>query len=189
MAPQAPCFYPRYLAAPLQRKRLTRFSNHMAPSRSFGTIPRQIKRCSASRKAFGPCLHTSKTVVMLRRYVALLSRSNYTLTAWKAFRENHTYRLEQPAMPADIKTRLNRQSMSPTNRFSPGRAVFQPQMAALRKVTEDCTIFVGSLPPTVTQEQLMRFFGGFGHIRSVEIIAKPSANSTSSPEHFSLLRC
>lgn len=50
----------------------------------------------------------------------------------------------------------------------------------LRKVTEDCTIFVGSLPSTVTQEQLIRLFGSFGHIKSVEIVAKPSINSKSS---------
>lgn len=92
-------------------------------------------------------------------------------------------------MPADIKTRLNRQSLSPTNRFGPGRVVFQPQMSVLRKVTEDCTIFVGSLPPTVTQEQLMRFFGGFGHIRSVEIVAKASANSMLSRSPVSVLGC
>lgn len=187
MAPKDPFFYPRSLAAQLQRMRLIMCSVHMALSRSFGTIPRQTRRCFAFRKASGPCLPTFRTVVMLRRYVRVLSGSDRTLTVLKAFRENYTYRLEQPAMPADIKTRLNRQSMSPTNRFSPGRVVFPPQMSALRKVTEDCTIFVGSLPPTVTQEQLMRFFGGFGHIRSVEIVAKASANSTSSTRRASLV--
>jgi RNA recognition motif-containing protein len=82
-------------------------------------------------------------------------------------------------MPADIRSRLNRQAISPTNRSSPGRVGFQPQQSVLRKVTEDCTIFVGSLPPAVTQEQLIRLFGGFGHIKSVEIVAKPSVNSMS----------
>lgn len=75
---------------------------------------------------------------------------------------------------ARLRSRQN-QSVSPLRlRQSPARFLASPMR---RAATDLCSIFVGNLPPNITQEQLFHIFGMHGTIQNIEIIRKPSANS------------
>ncbi|KAL8807369.1 MAG: hypothetical protein Q9182_000708 [Xanthomendoza sp. 2 TL-2023] len=101
--------------------------------------------------------------------------------AQASFRDDATYRLEQPKMPEDMRTRLNvRPSVSPmhreTPRFSPARYGGSPQAAMVRRAADMCSIFVGNLPPDATDDKLRELFGMYGRIAHIEIVRKPSVN-------------
>ncbi|KAL8818781.1 MAG: hypothetical protein Q9223_002660 [Gallowayella weberi] len=101
--------------------------------------------------------------------------------AQAGFRDDATYRLEQPKMPEDMRTRLNvRSSVSPmhreTPRFSPARYGGSPQAAMMRRAADMCSIFVGNLPPDATDDKLRELFGMYGRIAHIEIVRKPSVN-------------
>ena len=99
----------------------------------------------------------------------------------KGFRDDPTYRLEQPRMPEDMRTRLNvRSGASPMHRemprVSPARYGGSPQAAMLRRASDACSIFVGNLPPDATDDKLRELFGMYGRIAHIEIVRKPSVN-------------
>ena len=58
-----------------------------------------------------------------------------------------------------------------------------------RRVADRCSIFVGNLPPKVTQEVLIEIFGVYGRIRGVEIVSKPSVNSEFPFFHKAFDQC
>ncbi|KAI4264603.1 MAG: hypothetical protein L6R38_001641 [Xanthoria sp. 2 TBL-2021] len=102
--------------------------------------------------------------------------------AQAGFRDDPTYRLEQPKMPEDMRTRLNvRSGVSPMHRelprLSPGRYGGSPQAAIVRRASDICSIFVGNLPPDATDDKLRELFGMYGRIAHIEIVRKPSVNS------------
>ena len=61
-------------------------------------------------------------------------------------------------------------------RSSPGRVMLSPQSASRRINADLCSIFVGNLPPNVTDPQLREMFSMFGPITHVEIVRKPSVH-------------
>ncbi|KAL8922203.1 MAG: hypothetical protein Q9172_003664 [Xanthocarpia lactea] len=102
--------------------------------------------------------------------------------AQAGFRDDPTYRLEQPKMPEDMRTRLNvRSGASPMHRemprLSPARYGGSPQAAMVRRATDLCSIFVGNLPPDATDDKLRELFGMYGRIAHIEIVRKPSVNA------------
>ena len=104
---------------------------------------------------------------------------------FKGFRDHAIYRLEQPPVPDNLRTRHGRQQrglptnmgVSPTQGRSPGRMLPSPMR---RGVTDMCSIFVGGLPPNATQDRLREMFQVYGQILHIELIQKPSVNSVSS---------
>ncbi len=103
------------------------------------------------------------------------------LTPSKGFRDDQTYRLEQPKMPEDMRNRLNvRSGVSPMHRemprLSPARYSGSPQAAMARRASDMCSIFVGNLPPDATDDKLRELFGMYGRILHIEIVRKPSVN-------------
>lgn len=105
------------------------------------------------------------------------------LTVSKGFRDDPTYRLEQPKMPEDMRQRLGARSyplaMPQRQRFSPARLGHSPQ-AMMTRATDMCSIFVGNLPHTVNEDQLRELFGLYGRIAHIELVRKPSANGQSA---------
>ena len=100
----------------------------------------------------------------------------------KIFRDHPVYRLEQPPLPEEVRSRQGgRQfpSLSPMQRSSPGRMLPSPQSASRRANADLCSIFVGNLPPNATESQLREMFSMFGAIAHVEIVRKPSVHGTS----------
>ncbi|KAI9819208.1 MAG: hypothetical protein M1827_007364 [Pycnora praestabilis] len=101
------------------------------------------------------------------------------------FREHQMYRLEQPAMPPNLRTRPTRSSQFPIgslpnslNRTSPARMGYQDRHTIMRKEFDRCSVFVGDLPSNVTQAQLNELFGRYGRVVSIDLISKPSVNSS-----------
>ncbi len=96
----------------------------------------------------------------------------------KAFRDDQVFRLEQPPMPLDLRSRPLRSgpSISPFNRPSPGKTGLTPQHSMARRDTDSCCVFVGDLSPNVTQKQLSDLFGAYGRVQSMDLISKPSGN-------------
>lgn len=87
-------------------------------------------------------------------------------------RESTIYRLDQPPMPEDIRSNRLQRQLPPAVRGSPNRHyALRPNLPAERS-----SIYVGNLPITVTQEQLMELFGRYGHIVGIEIVSKPSVH-------------
>ncbi|KAI4110648.1 MAG: hypothetical protein LQ339_001224 [Xanthoria mediterranea] len=102
--------------------------------------------------------------------------------AQAGFRDDQTYRLEQPKMPEDMRNRLNvRSGVSPMHRemprLSPARYSGSPQAAMARRASDMCSIFVGNLPPDATDDKLRELFGMYGRIVHIEIVRKPSVNA------------
>ncbi|KAL9609965.1 MAG: hypothetical protein Q9167_005293 [Letrouitia subvulpina] len=101
--------------------------------------------------------------------------------AQAGFRDDPIYRLEQPKMPEDIRTRLGSQShsssMSHFNRYSPKNGLNSPQ-ATIRRAADRCSIFVGNLPTDATDEKLQELFGVYGRIIHIELLRKPSINAS-----------
>ncbi|KAI9703275.1 MAG: hypothetical protein M1836_007841 [Candelina mexicana] len=98
--------------------------------------------------------------------------------AQSAFRDDPVFRLEQPPMPLDLRSRPLRSSASnsPFMRPSPSRTGCTPQHPMARKDTDSCCVFVGDLSPNVTQKQLGDLFGNYGRVLSMDLVSKPSAN-------------
>ncbi|KAL8993412.1 MAG: hypothetical protein Q9169_006361 [Polycauliona sp. 2 TL-2023] len=102
--------------------------------------------------------------------------------AQAGFRDDPTYRLEQPKMPEDMRTRLNvRSGASPMHRemprLSPARYGGSPQAAMFKRASDSCSVFVGNLPAGVTDDKLRELFGMYGRIAHIEIVRKPSVNT------------
>ncbi|KAL9118568.1 MAG: hypothetical protein Q9187_004887 [Circinaria calcarea] len=108
--------------------------------------------------------------------------------AQSGMRDSATYRLEQPPVPDEIRSRLNSRHMTPpaAARGSPIRDYNSPQ-ARMRRAADRCCIFVGNLPSTVTQEQLAEVFGSCGRINGIEVISKPSPNVTTGLNVFAYI--
>lgn len=98
--------------------------------------------------------------------------------AQAGFRDDPTYRLEQPKMPDDVRTRLggNSNGRAQPPRFSPARLVDSPQ-ALMRRAADMASVFVGNLPPNATEDRVREVFGLYGRIVQIEIIRKPSVNA------------
>lgn len=96
---------------------------------------------------------------------------------WQGMRDSVTYRLEQPPVPDELRSRLNSRHITPpaAARGIPIRDHSSPQ-ARVRRAADRCCIFVGNLPSAVTQEQLAEIFGSYGRINGIEVISKPSTN-------------
>ncbi|KAI4248439.1 MAG: hypothetical protein L6R40_000999 [Gallowayella cf. fulva] len=102
--------------------------------------------------------------------------------AQAGFRDDPTYRLEQPKMPEDMRTRLSvRSSASLMHRemprISPARYGGSPQAAMMRRAADVCSVFVGNLPRDATEDKLRELFGMYGRIVHIEIVRKPSVNA------------
>ncbi|KAL8734416.1 MAG: hypothetical protein Q9181_003219 [Wetmoreana brouardii] len=103
--------------------------------------------------------------------------------AQAGFRDDPTYRLEQPRMPEDMRQRLGARSHPPPvtqrPRFSPGGLGVSPQespQAMMKRITDLSSIFVGNLPVDATDDKLRELFGLYGRIVQIEIVRKPSVN-------------
>ena len=115
---------------------------------------------------------------------------------FQGFRDDHSYRLEQPRMPDDIRARLGNRPfqspMSPLHRPSQAHTFVSPQ-SALRRSQDLCSIFVGNLPADVDEQNLRNTFSVNGHVHKVEIVRKASVNSellsTYIPQMCILLNC
>jgi hypothetical protein len=103
------------------------------------------------------------------------------------FKDNPEYRLEQPALPDDIKlVRLGR-PLIPGARTIIGRD-HPPAQVHVRRNTDRSSIFIGNLPTAVTQAQLRGLFSTLGSIRGIEIVSKPGIHgrfSINAPRRFS----
>ena len=104
----------------------------------------------------------------------------------KGFRDDSVYRLEQPRLPEDMHARLkcrqhraspNAAGFSPVQRRSPIRMLPSPMRSAR---ADFASIFVGGLPPTVTQDYLLDIFQVYGQILQIDIVHKASMNSVYS---------
>lgn len=96
----------------------------------------------------------------------------------QGFRDHPHYRLEQPPTADNFRSAVRSrqyQSLSPLRpRLSPGRMLPSP---VRRSTTTDMrSVFVGNLPPTITEEQLFQMFDIYGAIQNIEIVRKPSTN-------------
>ena len=106
-------------------------------------------------------------------------------TSWQGFRDDRHYRLEQPAVPSDIPRRITRPMLpssswtvlSPVARPSPNRPSSSSPSRFVKRARDRCTIFVGGLPPHVSQDRLEALFTPFGLVRNCELISKTSATS------------
>lgn len=100
--------------------------------------------------------------------------------AQAGFRDNPTYRLEQPRMPEDIRARLGsrpfQSPQSPLPRPNPSHGFASPQ-SAIRRAADLCSIFVGNLPANADEQSLKDTFGVQGHIHKIELVRKPAVNA------------
>ncbi|KAL9030002.1 MAG: hypothetical protein Q9196_001832 [Gyalolechia fulgens] len=105
--------------------------------------------------------------------------------AQAGFRDDPTYRLEQPKMPEDVRTRLGGNSNGRTQapRFSPARLNDSPQ-ALMRRAADLASVFVGNLPPNATEDRVREVFGLYGRIVQIEIVRKPSVNGEYARDLF-----
>ena len=93
------------------------------------------------------------------------------------------YRLEQPPLPEEVRTRQGGRkysSISSMQRSSPGHLLPSPQSASRRANADLCSIFVGNLPINATDTQLREIFSVFGPITHAEIVRKPSVHGMSA---------
>ncbi|MCJ1403889.1 hypothetical protein MMC11_007112 [Xylographa trunciseda] len=98
--------------------------------------------------------------------------------AQNAFKDHPKFRLEEPALPMEIKSRVDRMNQSPLTRLTPGQSYESPQLRMWR-APDRSSIYVGGLPFSVTQTQLCGLFQAHGRIKGVEIISKPVNNATA----------
>ena len=104
-----------------------------------------------------------------------VSKPFYTLTILltkiiQAFKDHPKYRLEEPSLPESLKPHVDR-VVSPNARMIPGQTYDSPQLR-MRRVPDHSSLYVGGLPHTVTQAQLIELFQSCGRIRGIEIISK-----------------
>ncbi|KAL8991495.1 MAG: hypothetical protein Q9177_000119 [Variospora cf. flavescens] len=109
--------------------------------------------------------------------------------AQAGFRENATYRLEQPKMPEDLRGRLGNRSttaaFSPTQRYLHSHWETSPQ-ETMQRVTDPVSIFIGNLNPNVTEDMLRELFGRYGRIVDVDVHRRPSASA--GPNSFAFIQ-
>ncbi|KAL9600611.1 MAG: hypothetical protein Q9219_003044 [cf. Caloplaca sp. 3 TL-2023] len=93
------------------------------------------------------------------------------------FRDDPTYRLEQPKMPEDMRARVggNHNGRIQGPRMT-ARLSTSPQ-AMMRRTSDSSSIFVGNLPPGTTEDQVREIFGFYGRIAQIEIIRNASVNA------------
>ncbi|MCJ1298177.1 hypothetical protein MMC08_000966 [Hypocenomyce scalaris] len=105
--------------------------------------------------------------------------------AQAVFRDDRHYRLEQPVVPGDMPRRINRPVLpssswtvlSPVARPSPNRPSSSSPSRFVKRARDRCTIFVGGLPPHVSQNRLEALFTPYGLVRNCELISKTSATT------------
>ncbi|MCJ1435696.1 hypothetical protein MMC27_005071 [Xylographa pallens] len=98
--------------------------------------------------------------------------------AQNAFKDHPKFRLEEPALPTEIKSRVDRINQSPLTRLTPGQSYESPQLRMWR-APDRSSIYVGGLPLSVTQTQLCSLFQAHGRVKGVEIISKPVINTAA----------
>ncbi|MCJ1386787.1 hypothetical protein MMC17_009914 [Xylographa soralifera] len=98
--------------------------------------------------------------------------------AQNAFKDHPKFRLEEPALPTEIKSRVDRMNQSPLTRLTPGQSYESPQLRMWR-APDRSSIYVGGLPLSVTQAQLFGLFQAHGRVNGVEIISKPVNNAAA----------
>ncbi|KAL9100380.1 MAG: hypothetical protein Q9163_004238 [Psora crenata] len=105
-----------------------------------------------------------------------------------SFRDSATHRLEQVKGLDDNRAQLNARMQHPCTppfpRESPG-ATISP--AAIRHEADSHSIFIGNIPPNMTEEQLGSMFQIYGRIMQCEIIRKPSASNASGVNAFAFI--
>ena len=94
------------------------------------------------------------------------------LRNFKGFKDSSDYRLEQPALPEDIRYRVERAKLSPFARSSPLRGRLSSPLSAYSQRLANNSVFIGNLPSTVSLDRLREHFQTCGTIRATEIIAK-----------------
>ncbi|MCJ1288114.1 hypothetical protein MMC26_007469 [Xylographa opegraphella] len=98
--------------------------------------------------------------------------------AQNAFKDHPKFRLEEPALPTETKSRVDRTNQSPLTRLTPGRSYETPQLRMWR-TPDRSSVYVGGLPLSVTQAQLCTLFQAHGRVNGVEIISKPVNNAAA----------
>ncbi|MCJ1473431.1 hypothetical protein MMC13_002082 [Lambiella insularis] len=93
-----------------------------------------------------------------------------------AFKDHPKFRLDEPQLPVDIKSRVDRTNQSPLTRVAPSQ-LYSPQLRIWR-APDRSSVYVGGLPVAVTQAQLVGLFQNHGKIRGVEIISRPVSSGT-----------
>ncbi|KAL8741397.1 MAG: hypothetical protein Q9190_005988 [Brigantiaea leucoxantha] len=84
-------------------------------------------------------------------------------------------------MPEDVRNRMGtRMSSSPGSLFHRYNLQYSPisPQAALRRMADLCSIFVGNMPPDATEGKLRELFGVHGKIMQIELVRKPSASAS-----------
>ncbi|KAI4157412.1 MAG: hypothetical protein L6R39_000694 [Caloplaca ligustica] len=108
--------------------------------------------------------------------------------AQAAFRENVTYRLEQPKMPEDMRARLGGRASAPAH--SPRQrypyAQWETSPPAMQQRAIDASVFVGNLYANVTDDEVRELFGRYGRVADIDIHRKPFANA--GPNSFAFVR-
>ena len=105
----------------------------------------------------------------------MLSKISNATDLSQAFKDHPKFRLEEPALPTEIKSRVDRMNQSPLTRLTPGQSYESPQLRMWR-APDRSSIYVGGLPLSVTQTQLCSLFQAHGRVKGVEIISKPVIN-------------
>ncbi|KAI9812690.1 MAG: hypothetical protein M1832_000347 [Thelocarpon impressellum] len=102
--------------------------------------------------------------------------------AQSAFRDDSSYRLEQPATPPDATNRAQqlRALQAPRNPWAarpPLRLEYRPTNEVLaRQELDRRSIFIGNLTEGTTKERIMSAFREYGSIVTADVIAKPAAH-------------
>lgn len=98
----------------------------------------------------------------------LPSTSFLRLTLAKAFKDHPKYRLDEPALPAELRNRATRTNLSPLSRVQLHES---PQLRMTRS-PDRVSLYVGNLPMAVTQGQIYGLFQAYGNVQGIEIISK-----------------
>lgn len=100
----------------------------------------------------------------------------HKLTSAKAFKDHPKYRLDEPALPQELRNRAARTNVSPLSRVQ----VYESPQARMSRSPDRVSLYVGNLPMTVTQGQLYGLFQAYGSVYGVEIISKRMHNGEQS---------
>lgn len=102
-------------------------------------------------------------------------------------KDDPRYRLEQPAMPDDIRSRLSRAYRSPATRSATQETSISPASYLRSFNLSRNVVLVSNLPASVTQAQLRQLFRTCGPVRGIEIVSKSSSIGKKNLATFSCL--
>lgn len=103
---------------------------------------------------------------------SFLDLPHYPLTSAKAFKDHVKYRLDEPALPAELRNRGNRTNLSPLSRVH----LYESPQLRMTRSPDRVSLYVGNLPMTVTQGQIYGLFQVYGSVQGIEIISKRMHN-------------